>query len=137
MHIGSIARLTGTTPKAIRLYEELGLLADVQRKGSYRIYSDKNIEEVRLIRRAQTLGFRLSELKPILRPSGGEPDWNALVDHLRQKQLSIASEVDRLQQLSVQLALIAEETEKCLAQRQHGDFLRCHPQGDAPALPVA
>ncbi len=36
MRIGELARRTGTTPKALRLYEAQGLLGRVARAGSYR-----------------------------------------------------------------------------------------------------
>ena len=62
MRIGELARLAGTTPKAIRLYEALGLLGAVARVGSYRQYGESDLDRVRLIRQAQALGFRLSEL---------------------------------------------------------------------------
>ena len=38
MYIGEFARLAGTTPKAIRLYEQLGLLPEPRRRGKYRVY---------------------------------------------------------------------------------------------------
>ena len=62
MRIGELARLAGTTPKAIRLHEALGLLGAAARVGSYRQYGESDLDRVRLIRQAQALGFRLSEL---------------------------------------------------------------------------
>jgi DNA-binding transcriptional MerR regulator len=38
MYIGELARLSGCTAKAIRLYEQMGLLSP-QRRGSYRLYT--------------------------------------------------------------------------------------------------
>src|SRR3989344_2597269 len=62
MRIGELAQRTGTTPKAIRLYEARGLLGTVARAGSYRHYGEADVARVLLIRQAQALGFRLSEL---------------------------------------------------------------------------
>ena len=62
MRIGELARRTGTTPKAIRLYEARGLMGAVARAGSYRHYGEADVARVLLIRQAQALGFRLSEL---------------------------------------------------------------------------
>lgn len=118
MYIGTLAKLTGTTPKAIRLYEQIGLLTPVQRKGSYRIYSEKNVEQVRLIRQAKALGFKLSELQPVPGPGESEPDWQKLVSLLMQKRRTIAEEIDRLHALDRQLANISEEIQTCLADRQ-------------------
>ncbi|HGY5298669.1 TPA: MerR family transcriptional regulator [Aeromonas salmonicida] len=66
MYIGEFARLAGTTPKAIRLYEQMGLLPEPRRHGKYRVYRAEDLEWVGFIRQAQQLGCKLSELTPLL-----------------------------------------------------------------------
>lgn len=66
MYIGEFARLAGTTPKAIRLYEQMGLLPEPRRRGKYRVYRAEDLEWVGFIRQAQQLGCKLSELTPLL-----------------------------------------------------------------------
>ena len=44
MYIGEFARLAGTTPKAVRLYEQLGLLPEPRRRGKYRVYRAEDLE---------------------------------------------------------------------------------------------
>ena len=46
MRIGELAQRTGTTPKAIRLYESRGLLGTVARAGSYRHYGEADVARV-------------------------------------------------------------------------------------------
>ena len=116
MYIGEIARLAGTSPKALRHYEALGLLGDVRRSGAYRVYTQQDLAQVRLIRQAQALGFRLAELLPIL--AGDETDWAALSQHIAAKRAQIQQEFARLHQLDAQLADIDTEIRDCLA-RQH------------------
>ncbi|HEX5843046.1 MAG TPA: MerR family transcriptional regulator, partial [Pseudomonas sp.] len=53
MFIGQLAKLTDSTPKAIRHYEKLGLLPVPQRQGSYRYYDEHHVTLVRMIRQAQ------------------------------------------------------------------------------------
>jgi DNA-binding transcriptional MerR regulator len=65
MYIGKLAATTGATPKAIRLYESLGLIPVAIRQGTYRVYSDNDVVLVNMIRRAQTAGFSLAELKEL------------------------------------------------------------------------
>jgi len=65
LQIGALARRTGTTPKALRLYEEMGLLPAPARRGRYRIYGDLHLETVNLIRQAMALGFKLRELQQL------------------------------------------------------------------------
>lgn len=66
MYIGELAKQTGATRKAIRLYESIGLIPAPERKGKYRVYSDKDVVLIGMIRRAQTVGFSLAELKEIV-----------------------------------------------------------------------
>ncbi len=66
MLIGRVSELTGATRKVIRHYEAIDLIVAPDRKGSYRIYSDHDVLVISMIRRAQSLGFSLSELKEIV-----------------------------------------------------------------------
>lgn len=66
MYIGEFARLAGTTPKAVRLYEQLGLLPEPKRRGKYRVYRAEDLEWVGFIREAQRLCCKLGERVPLL-----------------------------------------------------------------------
>lgn len=66
MFIGETARLTGATPKAIRLYEQLGILRPPVRRGRYRLYSAADVARIQLLKEAQHLGFSLAEIRDIL-----------------------------------------------------------------------
>ena len=67
MYIGEVSATTGASKKAIRYYESLGLLPTVNRKGTYRVYEDSDVIMIRLIMHAKALGFKLSELSPLLK----------------------------------------------------------------------
>ncbi len=113
MFIGEISRQTGVTPKAIRHYESLGLLGQVTRVGSYRVYSDDDVRQVSLIRQAQTLGFRLSDLRLVLQGDSNEPDWEGLSRQIAHKRQNIQQEINRLHSLDAQLELINAEIQSC------------------------
>jgi DNA-binding transcriptional MerR regulator len=115
MYIGTLSRAAQASPKAIRLYESLGLLTDVQRRGAYRIYAEHHVAQVRLIRRALALGFRLAELQPMLAGRGGEPDWEQVSELVRRKQADIAAEIVRLEQLHDELGLVLGGLRQCRA----------------------
>jgi len=71
--IGGLAKLSGVRPDTIRFYERSGLLPKPSRTASgYRIYDDAALKRVRFIRKAQSLGFSLDEIRRImsLRGSG-------------------------------------------------------------------
>ena len=114
MYIGELARKANTTAKAIRLYESLGLLGKIQRLGKYRVYTDNNVLQVQLIRQAQSLGFRLSELEPVLRTDQGEPDWATIAQHLDQKRAAVRAEIERLHALDDSLLQMQTEIHDCL-----------------------
>jgi MerR family transcriptional regulator, repressor of the yfmOP operon len=69
LRIGEVAELTGTTPRTIRYYEEIGLLPDPddRAQGKHRSYSDADVERVReIIRLRDLLGLSLEELSKLL-----------------------------------------------------------------------
>jgi MerR family transcriptional regulator, repressor of the yfmOP operon len=69
LRIGDVARLLGTTPRTIRYYEEIGLLAEAPARpsGQHRIYTDTEVERIREVMRLKhLLGVSLEELKTLL-----------------------------------------------------------------------
>lgn len=62
MYIGEFCKLTGTSAKTIRYYEQLGLLPVPRRKGRYRIYDTTYVETVRQIKMAQGVGLTLRQM---------------------------------------------------------------------------
>jgi DNA-binding transcriptional MerR regulator len=69
MRIGELARLVGTTPRTIRYYEEIGLLAEAPTRpsGQHRLYSEAEIERLREVMRLKDLlGVSLEQLKTLL-----------------------------------------------------------------------
>jgi len=65
--IGRLAKLSGVTPDTIRFYERSGLLPKPSRTASgYRVYDDAALNQVRFIRKAQSLGFSLDEIIRII-----------------------------------------------------------------------
>ncbi len=69
LRIGDVARLVGTTPRTIRFYEEVGLVAEpsVRPSGAHRFYTDAEVERLReVMRLKELLGVSLEELKTLL-----------------------------------------------------------------------
>ncbi len=59
--IGQLAEEFGVTSRALRLYEEEGLL-NPRREGTRRIYNERDRVRLRLILRGKRLGWSLSEI---------------------------------------------------------------------------
>ena len=69
LRIGELARLAGTTPRTIRYYEEVGLLAQSAGRpsGAHRLYSELELERLREVMRLKDLlGLTLEELRTLL-----------------------------------------------------------------------
>src|SRR5207247_11254413 len=65
--IGRLAKLSGVRPDTIRFYERSGLLPKPSRTESgYRVYDAAALNQVRFIRKAQSLGFSLDEIRRII-----------------------------------------------------------------------
>lgn len=75
--IGEAAQATGLTPRAIRYYEELGLLSPAAHvSGANRRYDDDDVERLLLIRQLRdAVGLGLSEMRTYLET---EDIWRAL-----------------------------------------------------------
>lgn len=70
LRIGEIARQAGVTTATIRYYERAGLLPKPPRSAAgYRLYAERAAEELVFIRRAQSIGFSLDEIRDLLRLS--------------------------------------------------------------------
>jgi DNA-binding transcriptional MerR regulator len=68
LRIQEVAAETGLTPRTIRYYEELGLLAPAGRsEGSYRLYDAEDLDRLRFIRGLRDdAGFSLTEIGQLL-----------------------------------------------------------------------
>ncbi|AFZ01558.1 transcriptional regulator, MerR family [Calothrix sp. PCC 6303] len=65
--IGVVAKESGVPIKTIRYYEELGLLHSSGRtEGGFRLFTSDVLSRLHFIKRAQSLGLSLSEIKEFL-----------------------------------------------------------------------
>ena len=71
MQIGIVANKVGLSVDAIRFYERNALLPRAARTaGGFRQYGQSDVETLAFIRRAQRLGFKLSEIRGLLNLRG-------------------------------------------------------------------
>lgn len=63
--IGEMARMFGVTLRALRFYEDKGLL-EPKRSGSTRLYNNREIARLKLILLGRKVGFSLRDIKQLL-----------------------------------------------------------------------
>ena len=108
MFIGRLAQLTGSTPKAIRLYEHMGLINEPQRSGRYRVYDAHHVQMVHLIRKAQVAGFTLAQMGPLIAAKQATRTFPlALADEaIDAKRLDVQARIEALQVLDQHLVAL-------------------------------
>ncbi|MDJ0568981.1 MAG: heavy metal-responsive transcriptional regulator [Pleurocapsa sp. MO_192.B19] len=107
LKIGELAKQTGLAVGTLRYYSDLGLLQPVQRgDNGYRYYSQDASQQVQFIKKAQTLGFTLEEIKKILNVRDrGEKPCSLVQSLLDQK-------IDQLELKIEQMTLFKAELEE-------------------------
>ncbi|WP_290057699.1 MerR family transcriptional regulator [Amycolatopsis solani] len=66
MRIGELAQRTGVTTRALRFYEDQGLLAARRSANGYRDYDEDDLQLVKEIQTLQTVGLTLEETRPFV-----------------------------------------------------------------------
>jgi Cu(I)-responsive transcriptional regulator len=108
--IGRAAELSGVTPKMIRHYESLELIAKAARTvGDYRVYTPAEVHTLRFIRRARTLGFSMEEIGGLLNLWRNHRRASAEVKRLAMKHVAeLDSKIEELQSMRTALADLAD-----------------------------
>ena len=106
--VGQLAKATGKTVRAIRFYEELGLLDPADRtKGGFRQYDSNALVRIHWIDRLQELGFSLKEIRDFLETIRGEETAPAAMEQLAlsytEKLAETRSSISRLRALEGEL----------------------------------
>ncbi|UEM21354.1 Cu(I)-responsive transcriptional regulator [Skermanella mucosa] len=67
MNIGQAAKASGVNAKLIRYYESIGLTPEAGRTASgYRVYTPHEVNILRFVRRARTLGFSIERIQHLV-----------------------------------------------------------------------
>jgi MerR family transcriptional regulator/heat shock protein HspR len=95
--ISVAAQLLGIHPQTLRLYEREGLVEPKRTGGKIRLYSERDIEQVRCIMRlTNDLGVNLAGAEAIL--------------NMRERMLQMHTEMERMrEEMEAELALLRRE----------------------------
>jgi DNA-binding transcriptional MerR regulator len=109
--IGELSRRTGVVIETIRYYERTGLLPSPQRSESgRRLYDDKAVRRLTLVRQSRDLGLGVREISELLALSD-EPNAScmAAVEIARRQVAAIDVKIKRLRNMRRGLATVVEE----------------------------
>lgn len=120
-------------PQTLRYYERRGLLAEPARSTSgYRSYPQDAVRRVRFIKRAQELGFTLTEVETLLELAGGGPDsCDAVRAMTTEKIADLRRRIADLRALEAGLTRLAATCDLPRAQRECPILQELDPGPDA------
>ncbi len=117
--ISELAEEFGVTSRALRLYQEEGLLQP-EREGTKRVYSERCRVRLRLILRGKRLGWSLSEIRDSFdlydSGLGEEGQLVAMLGKLEQRAETLQSQRDDVEHALEELAQIMLNARRALKQ---------------------
>jgi len=123
MRIGEVACEAAVNIQTLRYYERRGLLERPRRSPSgYRSYPAETVRVVRFVKRAQELGFSLSEVGELLRLRGGRARSRERIRARAEARLRDVD--DRLRSLAAMRAALSALVDSC----------RCGARPECPIL---
>lgn len=127
MRIGQLAERLGLNPRTIRFYESIGVLPEAVRTPSgYREYDEADLERLRFIKLAQSLGLSLDDIREILalRDRGEAPC--PYVRRVIEKQAAVVEQrIRELQRMKSDLGRL-RRTARSLPDQPVDDRCVCH-----------
>jgi DNA-binding transcriptional MerR regulator len=112
--ISDLARELDITTRAIRFYEEQGMLSP-ERRGQERIYSARDKVSLKLILRGKRIGFSLAECRELIElydPTGNHKQLETFMRKIAERREQLRQQLLDIEQMQLELDT-AEE--RCLA----------------------
>lgn len=128
MRIGEVARGAGVSPRALRYYEEQGLLSSERTPGGQRDYPESAVERVRMIQQFFHAGLpsrTIQRLLPCVDSGEGSPEALAL----------LAAERDRISATIAELVATRDALDRVIATAQHPTPEHCPGLREPPWAP--
>jgi len=135
VQIGKVSQQTGLSVDTIRYYEKEHLLREPQRsEGGYRLYSERDIEHLLFVRKAQELGFTLAEIRELLVVQDERTEACTHVRELLQNRLgSVRQKIEDLRKLESHLQEAQAKCEEALRDDAADPHHECCPVLEAIA----
>ena len=119
--IAELAREFGITTRAIRFYEDKGLLSP-ERDGQRRIYGARDHVRLRLIMRGKRLGFSLDEIREMIDLYDADPSevsqLRLFVDKLQARREQLRRQQEDIGEALVELDRLEQQSQALLDERE-------------------
>jgi DNA-binding transcriptional MerR regulator len=114
LKIGEVARRSGVAIETLRFYEKSGLLDKPARTESgYRMYTADVLERLAFIKRAQTLGFTLEEIRRVIEDArSGQSPCDEVREMVRRRLAELDERLQEMQRYRKELADTLAEWER-------------------------
>jgi DNA-binding transcriptional MerR regulator len=112
MRIGDLAAKTGASVRALRYYEEQGLLTSSRTSGAQRVYIDSDIERVRLVRSLFAAGLSSKAIVDTVLPCIDHPSAahsQEVWDRMLTERDKLTSEITELERTRKALSVLLED----------------------------
>lgn len=99
MRIGELSKATGVSTRALRYYEEQGLLDSDRRVNGYRDYPQRAVDDVAFIQDLYRAGIPstiVRDILPCLRQEKPDGDCSALLTRVHQVREQLAQQEQRI-----------------------------------------
>lgn len=117
--ISELSKASGVNLETIRYYEKLGLIdAATRQANGYRLFSEKQLNQLSFIKSCRMIGFSLEEIKQLLELQANPQNRCEVADKLtRQHLIQIEQQIAQLNQIKAMLEPFiecqAEDVEHC------------------------
>ena len=110
MFISELSKKLNITKRAIRHYEDLGIIKSNRMNNNYRYFDELNIDKLKFLVRARKLGFSLEECKELITLFKNN---NRKSEHVRNiaknKLASITKQINELKDLKTSLEWLVKK----------------------------
>lgn len=115
--IGNIAKMLGVSPRTIRYYEELELITADRSEGGFRLFSEAQVEKLKVILTLKELGLSLEEINKFVhlrRPGAtGAEITPPLIEYLTNKIKEFEDKIEKYKKGLAELKNVVSVMENC------------------------
>lgn len=122
--ISDLASELDITTRAIRFYEEQGMLHPA-RRGQERVYNPKDRVALKLILRGKRIGFSLAECKTLIElydpQAGNQKQLNIMLEMINERRAQLEQQILDIKQMQLELDTAEERCQFALEQTKQAN----------------